>query len=64
LQQISIVIQVNGQKKSIIYLDSNQSQSKIENLAKNDLKIKKIIGERKISKIIFVKNKLINLVIK
>lgn len=62
LQQISIVIQVNGQKKSIIYLDSNKSQTEIENLAKNDFKIKKIINGKKISKIIFVKNKLINLV--
>jgi len=62
LEQINIIIQVNGQKKSIIYLNSKKSQTEIEGLAKNDPKIKKIVGEKKISKIIFVKDKLINLV--
>jgi len=62
-QKINVVIQVNGQKKSIIHLNSNKSQAEIEELAKNDPKIKKIIGGGKIDKVIFVKNnKLINLV--
>jgi len=43
-------------------LSNQKNQTEIENLAKNDPKIKKIIGEKKIDKVIFIKNKLINLV--
>jgi len=61
--QINIVVQINGQKKAVISLSQEKSQSEIEAMAKNEPKISKILGEQRITKIIFIKNKLINFVI-
>jgi len=61
--QINIVVQINGQKKAVISLSQEKSQSEIEAMAKNEPKISKMLGEQRITKIIFIKNKLINFVI-
>jgi leucyl-tRNA synthetase len=61
--QMNIVVQINGQKKAIISLSQEKNQSEIEAIAKNEPKIKKILGEQRITKTIFIKNKLINFVI-
>jgi len=56
-------VQINGQKKAVILANKDMNQKEIEELAKNDPKIKKILEEKKITKTIFIKNKLINFVI-
>ena len=43
--------------------NKDTSQNEIEELAKKDPKISKILAEQKITKIIFIRNKLINFVI-
>ena len=61
-QQINIVVQINGQKKLIILVNRDENQEEIEKIVKNDPKIKKFLGEQKITKIIFIKDKIINFV--
>lgn len=61
--QLNIVVQVNGQKKSVISVSQEKNQQEIEAIAKNDPKISKILAGKEISKVIFIKNKLINFVI-
>ncbi len=61
---INIVIQINGKKKSLINMKPNQKEELIfSNCLKID-KIKKLISEKKIIKKIYVKNKLVNIVVK
>ncbi|MCE8164160.1 MAG: class I tRNA ligase family protein, partial [Candidatus Moeniiplasma glomeromycotorum] len=60
--QVKMAIQINGQKKTIILADKDMSQQEIEKLAKNDPKINEILAGKKVKRIIFLKNKLINFV--
>jgi len=55
-----MVVQINGQKKAVILANKDMNQKEIEELVKNDPKISKLLVGQKISKIIFIKNKLIN----
>jgi len=58
-----MVVQINGQKKAVILANKDMNQKEIEELVKNDPKISKLLVGQKISKIIFIKNKLINFVV-
>jgi len=57
------VVQINGQKKTVISVSPEKNQSEIESIAKNNPKINKILAGKEISKVIFIKNRLINFVI-
>ena len=61
--QVNVVVQINGQKKAVILANKEASQKEVEELAKNDPQVKKMLEGRKITKTIFIKNKLINFVI-
>ena len=61
---VNIVIQINGKKKSIINTIKGINEEDLIGQVKNDIKIKKIIDNKNIIKSIFIKDKLINLVIK
>ena len=63
-QQMNMVVQINGQKKIVISLKGNEKQKEIEEIVKNHPKVKKIIDQRKIIKIIYIDGKLINFVVK
>ncbi|MEG7979222.1 MAG: hypothetical protein NY202_04995 [Mollicutes bacterium UO1] len=60
---MNIVVQINGQKKAVISASPEQNQSEIETVAKNNRKINKMLAEKEISKVIFIKNRLINFVV-
>ena len=58
-----IVIQINGKKRGLITTDSNSSETKIMKLVYEDQKITKYLLNNKIKKKIYIKNKLINIII-
>ena len=62
-EQFELVIQINGKIRDKIVVKINIVQKEAENLALNQEKVKNAIAGNKIKKIIFVPNKLINIVI-
>jgi leucyl-tRNA synthetase len=60
--EFELVIQVNGKVRGKMYANINMTENEIEDLSLNIKNVKNIIGENKIKKVIFVKNKLINFV--
>lgn len=61
--KIKFVIQINGKKRSIIESDNNIEEEKLLELVKKDNLLKKYIENKELKKTIFVKNKLINIII-
>jgi leucyl-tRNA synthetase len=62
-KDMQIVIQINGKKRGLIKVDKNIDQEDLYNLIIDDDKISKYIKDNKIQKKIYVKNKLVNLII-
>ena len=60
--EFELVIQVNGKVRGKMHANINMTENEIEDLSLNIKNVKNIIGENKIKKVIFVKNKLINFV--
>jgi len=63
-EDAKIVIQINGKKRAIIKIQMNLEQEEIINLINKDKKINKYLNGSEIIKIIFIKNKVINFIIK
>ena len=61
---VEIVIQINGKKRSIIKVERNEDESALLMKVKKDEKIMKFLNNQPITKYIFVKNRLINLIVK
>ena len=59
-----MVIQINGKKRSIINCKKGITEDTLIKLIKEDKKLDKFIKNKKIIRSIFIKNKLINLIIK
>jgi len=62
-EKVLLIVQVNGKVRDKIEINFGLSQKQTENLALKSEKIKALLGENKPAKIIFVPNKLINIVI-
>ena len=62
--EVEIVIQINGKKRSIIKVKSNTEEKDILEKIKEDEKVAKNLENKVIFKHIYVKNRLINLIIK
>ena len=60
---IPIVVQVNGKKRGLIEVERDITETNFIELVKNDDKIKKYIENKPIKRKIFIKNKLLNLII-
>jgi len=58
-----LIVQINGKVRDKIEVSYNIEQKEAENIALNSSKIKTIIGANQVKKIIFVPNKLINIVL-
>ena len=56
-------MQINGKHRATITADIGISQKEAENLVKKSEKIKKLLGDQKPKKVIFVKDRLINFVV-
>ena len=61
---INIVIQINGKKRSVLNTIRDISEKNFIKRIKDDDKISKILDNKEIIRSIFIKNKLINIIIK
>ena len=62
--KINIVIQINGKKRALLDAEPDQSEEKIFNECLEIENIKNLVSGKNIIKKIYVKNKLVNIVIK
>ena len=62
-ESINIVIQINGKKRGLLNLKKDTDEKELLSLIKKDEKLNKYLESKKIRKQIFVKNKIINLII-
>ena len=63
-QTIKIAIQINGKTKEIIEMKKNLSEQEATEISKKNEKIKRNLIGKKITRTIFVKNKIINYLVK
>ena len=57
------VIQINGKKRGLINYEINCSKEKLIEIVKNDKNIKKFINDKELKKVIYVPNKLLNIIV-
>ena len=62
--EVEIVIQINGKKRSKIMLEKDTSEALVLEKVKKDEKVIKNLDNKLIFKHIYVKNRLINLILK
>ena len=62
--EINMAIQINGKTRQVIKTDQNKTEEQIRDIALKDPKIEKYILDKKIVKHIYVKNKIINFIVK
>ena len=60
---LNVVVQINGKKRAIINLDNETSENKLILKIKEDPLINKFIKNKEFKKTIYIKNKLINIII-
>ena len=63
-QKIKMAVQINGKTKEVMEVDKDLPEIEIVKICKNNNKIKKNIINKDIVRIIFVKNKIINFLVK
>ena len=63
-EKIKIAIQINGKTRDVIEIDKGINQTLVEKLCKNNNKIKSKITNQPIEKVIFVKDRVINFIVK
>ena len=63
-EDIDFAVQVNGRTRDIITINRDLAQKEIEKKIEEKSKAMKFIGNKKIIKIIFIKNKIINYIVK
>ena len=61
---LEIVVQLNGKKRGLISCDKNISEKQLINIIESDNQYKKYFDDKKIIKTIYVKRRLINLILK
>ena len=60
----NIVVQINGKKRLVLSVEKNLEEKKILEKIKNDKSLDKYFLEKKLFKTIYIKDKIINLIIK
>ena len=60
----NVVIQINGKTRDVIEIDRDVDEEKIINLVSKKDRIEKYLKGKNLVKHIYIKNKLINLVVK
>jgi len=63
-QKANIVIQINGKTRNVIKLKKDTDKNDVLKIVKENEKIRKFLENKSINKIIFIKNKIVNFVIK
>ena len=64
IEEIKLPVQINGKTRDVISIKKDLSEDEISKIVINNTKTKKYIESKKIFKTIFVKNKIINYIIK
>ena len=62
-ETVNIVIQINGKKRGLIQTKPNITEEKLFEIMRNDEKIMKYFDQKNIKKKIFIKDKLLNIII-
>ena len=62
-ENVKIVIQINGKKRSLLEVKKEINEADLLKIVKIDKILQKYINKKEIKKIIFVKNKLMNILI-
>ena len=63
IKSLNIVVQINGKKRDVLSVDKSLQEEEILKLIGNNEKINKFLANKEIKKTIYVKDKLINLII-
>ncbi len=63
-EKIKMAIQINGKTRDVIEVEKGVNQKLVEKLCYNNTKIKEKVSKNSISKVIFVKDRIINFIIK
>ena len=63
-QEVNFAIQVNGKTRDIIKINKDLDEKRIKSIVLDVSKAKKFIKDKAIIKTIFIKNKIINYIIK
>ncbi|MDH5743120.1 MAG: leucine--tRNA ligase, partial [Candidatus Aminicenantes bacterium] len=62
-EKITIVVQVNGKLRDRFETERDSEEGQLKEAALGLDRIKKIIGDQKVKRVIYIKNKLINIVL-
>ena len=62
-EEINFVVQVNGKKRSILSIKKGSKEKDIMKLIKKDKIIDKYLNNKEIRKVIFVENRLMNILV-
>ena len=62
--EITIAVQLNGKRRSEINISKDEDESSVLDKARSDEKIIAFIGDMEVVKEIYIKDKIVNLVIK
>ncbi len=62
-EKINVVIQINGRKRSLININRGISEKDLLKLVKEDKNCKKYLSKKEIKKIVYVENRLMNILI-
>ncbi len=63
-EKCNIVVQINGKKRSILLVEKNLDEKEILEKIENDRTLNKYFAEKKLFKTIYIKNRIINLIVK
>ena len=63
-KKINIVVQINGKKRSLITIEKSLDEKDLIEKIKETKELQKFLEEKNIIKSIFIKDKLINLILK
>ena len=62
--EIKFAIQINGKTRDIIKIKKDSKEKEVDKIVKNNVKLNKYFINHTITKTIFVKNKIINYIVK
>jgi len=62
-EKVNIVVQINGKTRGVMEVEAGSGQEQVLELAKLDLKISKWLEDKSIKKVIFIQNKILNIVL-
>ncbi|MDW8279751.1 MAG: leucine--tRNA ligase [bacterium] len=62
-QKVNLIIQINGKFKTILEIDKDMNQKEILQIIIQNEKLNKLINNQKIKKVIYIPNKVINILI-